>query len=134
MPNEKKKPAAKQAPAAKKTQDLKVKALQAKAKAAKSKATSSRMRDENTPMPLAKGQPVARGQRAMYKAVGMSGKDIMKQERKENRMIERDNPDVYKKNKTQSEKADSAFLTSRTMDALGGTRKIQYKEVRKSKK
>ena len=134
MPNDKKKPAAKQTPAAKKAQDLKVKALQAKAKAAKSKFESSKIRDENTPMPLADGQPVARGQRAMYKAIGMSGKEIMKQEKRENRMIERDNPDVYKKNKTASEKKDSVFLTSKPMDALGGTRQIQYKEVRRSKK
>jgi len=132
MSNEKKKPAA-LTPAEKRAQDLKVKALEAKAKAAKSKFKSSKLRDENTPMPLAKGQPIASGQRKMYKAAGMSGKDIMKQEARENRMTERDNPEIYKKNKTASEKRDSVFLTSKPMDALRGTRKIEYKEVRKSK-
>lgn len=121
------------AKAQKAAQELKVKAIQAKAKAAKSKAASSKMRSENTPMPLAKGQPVARFARAADRAMGLSGKDIMRREAMENRDTEDFYPQIYKKNKTKAEKADSAFLTNKIFDATQGTRKIQYNKVRKSK-
>jgi hypothetical protein len=112
---------------------LKAQALKAKAKAAKSKAASSKMRSENTPMPLAKGQPVARFARAADRAMGLSGKDIMRREAMENRDTEDMYPEIYKKNKTKAEKADSAFLTNKFFDATSGTRKIQYNKVRKPK-
>jgi hypothetical protein len=121
------------AKAQKAAQDLKVKALQSKAKAAKSKAASSKMRSENTPMPLAKGQPVQRLIRASNRAMGLSGKDIMKEEARDNRFTEDMYPEIYKKNKTKAEKADSALLTNKVFDAAFGTRKIQYNKVRKPK-
>jgi Tfp pilus assembly protein FimV len=121
------------AKAQKAAQDLKVKALQSKAKAAKSKAASSKMRSVNTPMPLAKGQPVARFSRAADRAMGFSGKDIMRREAMENKDTEDMYPEIYKKNKTKAEKADSAFLTNKIFDVTQGTRKIQYNKVRKPK-
>ena len=126
-------PSAAKAKAQKAAKDLQVKALQAKAQAAKSKAASSKMRSENTPMPLAKGQPVARFARAADRAMGFSGKDIMRREAMENRDTEDFYPEIYKKNKTKAEKADSAFLTNKFFDATQGTRKIEYNKVRKPK-
>lgn len=133
MQNQKKK-TADLTPAQKRAQDLKVKALEAKAKAAKSKFKSSKLRDENTPMPLAPGQPLTRMERAIDKKLGMSGKNTMDWEAAKNRNTEDFYPEIYKKNKTKSEKADSAFMTSKPMDMIGGTRKITYKEVRPSRK
>ncbi len=126
MPNEKKKPAAKQTPAAKKAQDLKVKALQAKAKAAKSKATSSRMRDENTPMPLAKGEYTASIRRKALKGLGASGKEIMDVEKVDNKQTKEWN-DLWKPRTAQ----DSAAYGKRHPLEV---KPIRYKEVRKSKK
>ena len=126
-------PAAQKA-AVKNAQDLKVKALQAKAKAAKSKFQSSKMRDENTPMPLAPGQPFARMSRAIDKKIGLSGKNIMDWEASQNK-DQREYFGLDKKNKTYSEKKDSAFVTDDKIlkATMSGYDPIKYKEVRKSK-
>jgi hypothetical protein len=116
-------PAAQKA-AVKNAQDLKVKALQAKAKAAKSKFQSSKMRDENTPMPLAKGEYRARIMRSSLKGLGASGKEIMNNESYDNKDIADWNESMRPRTK-----ADSAFPSTRSLQV----EPIKYKEVRKSK-
>jgi len=113
------------AKAQKAARDLQVKALQAKAKAAKSKAVSSRLRDENTPMPLAKGEYSARAMRSALKAVGESGKGIMAIEREQNRQT-KDWNDAWKPRTKQD---TAAYGNRHPFEADT----IKYKEVRKSK-
>jgi hypothetical protein len=117
-------PAAQKA-AVKNAQDLKVKALQAKAKAAKSKFQSSKMRDENTPMPLAKGEYSARIMRSALKSLGESGKGIMDVERQSNKEVKEWN-DMWRPRTKQ----DSAAYGNKHPYE---TDPIKYKEVRKSK-
>lgn len=109
---------------------LKAQALKAKAKAAKSKAASSKLRSENTPQPLASGQPLARFQRSANKAMGLSGKQIMDEERNYNK-DERAMYGLDKKNKTRQEKADSAFITGKFSRAVGLYSPIEYKQSAK---
>jgi hypothetical protein len=113
------------AKAQKAAKDLQVKALQAKAKAAKSKAVSSRLRDENTPMPLAKGEYSSRGLRTALKAVGESGKGIMAIEREQNRQV-KDWNDAWKPRTKQD---TAAYGNRHPFEADT----IKYREVRKSK-
>jgi hypothetical protein len=123
MANEKKKPAA-LTPAQKRAQDLKVKALEAKAKAAKSKFKSSKLRDENTPMPLAKGEYRARVMRTALKGLGASGKEIMNNESYDNKDIADWNESMRPRTK-----ADSAFPSTRSLQV----EPIKYREVRPSR-